>query len=129
MLLSCEGIGGALVVAIIAWVFVSFTKQTTTNNGRTSFFILQENWGMTRKFSLSVELSYLFFIEAGLLNCFNCNQFRPEPSILTRRYKEAGSLRLIQGSSWIWRSRKATVGSSPASFFSPAKDALKRRVT
>ena len=46
---------------------------------------------MTRKFSLSLELSHLFFIEAGLLNCFNCNQFRPEPgTILTRRYKEAG---------------------------------------
>src|SRR6266545_2548947 len=116
MLLSCDAIiGAALVVTVVARVLVSFTRQTMTNNGRRSFFTLQKNWGMPRKF------------------CFNCNQFRPEPgTILTRSYKEAGlpsansGLQLGSGDRV---KRLFQRRSSPTNFFSPAKDALKRRVT
>ena len=57
---------------------------------------------------------------------------RGEPgTILTRRFGEAASLRLTRGSSWIWKSRKRRSQRrfSPTGFFSPAEDALKRRVT
>ena len=48
-----------------------------------------------------------------------------------RRFGTATSLRLIQGSSWFWKSRKrrSQRRSSPTGFFSRAEDALKRRVT
>ena len=62
MLLSCDAAGLAVVVAVIARVLVSFTRQTTTNNGRRSFFILQENWGMTRKFFFKLRVVTFVFL-------------------------------------------------------------------
>ena len=72
-----------------------------------------------------------FFVQVGLLTALTAIQFRAEPgTILTRRLK-AASLRLTQGSSWFWKSRKrrSQRRSSPTGFFSPAEDALKRRMT
>src|SRR2546430_2924010 len=72
------------------------------------------------------------FVEAGLLNCINCN---PVPRGTTNHSDEASekfaSLQTDSGPSWIWRSRKAVSQRrcSPTDFFSPAEDALKRRVT
>jgi len=59
-------------------------------------------------------------------------QIRVEPgTILMRIAKSSPHFRLTRGSSWIWRSRKAVSQRrcSPTDFFSPAEDALKRRVT
>src|ERR1700726_1282925 len=70
-----------------------------------------------------------FFVQAGLLTALTAIQFRAEPGTALRG--AAASLRLTQGSSWIWRSRQAVSQrrSSPTGFLSPAEDALKRRVT
>ena len=74
----------------------------------------------------------MFFVEVGLLNCINCN---PAPLGTTNHpakvSEKFASLQTDSGPSWIWKSRKAMFQRrcSPTDFFSPAEDALKRRVT
>jgi Chaperone of endosialidase len=55
----------------------------------------------------------------------------PQFGILTRRFEIAASLRLTRGSNWDLEIALGGVSAKvqPHGFFSPAKDALKRRVT
>jgi hypothetical protein len=81
-----------------------------------------------------VVIFFVFiFAEVGLLNCIKLqSSFRVElGTILVRLRESSPHFRLTRGSSWIWKSRKAVSQRrcSPTDFFSPAEDALKRRVT
>jgi hypothetical protein len=84
---------------------------------------------------LSVELSYFlfsFFIEAGLLIGLTAIQFRAEPgTILTKRFWKSGLTSADSGLQLDLEIALSGVSAKiqPHGFFSPAEDALKRRMT